>query len=137
MLSPAIDLHTLTNLVLRASCFWVLLRATGLLGWLEILDEAVESGRRVFGNRPFGPSDRGRLAPGCRHQPDRLRSPAALRPELVHDMATGGRRFVQRVDGYEATLVGGTFTFERRQPTGALPGRLVRAGGNGRTLHAA
>jgi hypothetical protein len=26
------------------------------------------------------------------------------KPELVHDMPAGGRRFVQRADGYEATL---------------------------------
>jgi N-acyl-D-amino-acid deacylase len=57
------------------------------------------------------------------------------RPELVHDMPANGRRFVQRVDGYEVTLVAGTPIFERGEHTGALPGRLVRAGGNG--LHAA
>jgi N-acyl-D-aspartate/D-glutamate deacylase len=83
----------------------------------------------------FGISDRGRLAPGLRADVnlidfDRLR---LYQPELVHDMPGGGRRFVQRVDGYEATLVGGTFTFERGEHTGALPGRLLRAGGNGRT----
>ena len=43
-------------------------------------------------------------------------------------MPAGGRRFVQRVDGYEATLVAGTPIFERGKHTGALPGRLVRAG---------
>jgi N-acyl-D-aspartate/D-glutamate deacylase len=50
------------------------------------------------------------------------------KPELVHDMPAGGRRFVQRVKGYEATLVAGTPLFERGEHTGALPGRLVRAG---------
>src|SRR5262249_16217416 len=87
----------------------------------------------------FGFSDRGRLAPGLRADInlidfDHLR---LYQPELVHDMPAGGRRFVQRVDGYEATLVGGTVTFERGEHTGALPGRLVRAGGSGRTLHGA
>ena len=42
--------------------------------------------------------------------------------------AAGGRRFVQRVDGYVATLLAGTPTFERGEHTGAIPGRLVRAG---------
>jgi N-acyl-D-aspartate/D-glutamate deacylase len=51
------------------------------------------------------------------------------KPELVHD--TGGRRFVQRVEGYEATLAAGIPIFERGEHTGALPGRLVRAGRNG------
>jgi N-acyl-D-aspartate/D-glutamate deacylase len=87
----------------------------------------------------FGFSDRGRLAPGLRADVnlidfDRLR---LYQPELVHDMPAGGRRFVQRVEGYEATLVAGTPIFERGEHTGAMPGRLVRAGGNGRGLHAA
>jgi len=87
----------------------------------------------------FGFCDRGRLAPGLRADVnlidfDRLR---LYQPELVHDMPAGGRRFVQRVDGYQATLVAGTPIFERGEHTGALPGRLVRAGSNGRTRHAA
>ena len=78
-------------------------------------------------------TDRGRLAPGLRADVnlidfDRLR---LHKPELVHDMPAGGRRFVQRVDGYEATLVAGTPIFERGEHTGAMPGRLVRAGHNG------
>jgi len=78
----------------------------------------------------FGLPDRGRLAPGLRADVnlidfDRLR---LYLPELVHDMPAGGRRFVQRVEGYVATLVAGTPTFERGEHTGAMPGRLVRAG---------
>jgi N-acyl-D-amino-acid deacylase len=81
----------------------------------------------------FGLSDRGRLAPGMRADVnlidfDRLR---LHKPELVHDMPAGGRRFVQRVDGYEATLAAGIPIFERGEHTGAMPGRLVRAGRNG------
>ena len=59
------------------------------------------------------------------------------KPELVHDMPANGRRFVQKVDGYEATLVAGTPIFERGEHTGALPGKLVRAGRDGEALHAA
>jgi GTP-binding GTPase N-terminal/GTP-binding GTPase Middle Region len=55
----------------------------------------------------------------------------------LRDMPASGRRFVQRVEGYEATLVAGTPIFERGEHTGAMPGRLVRAGGNRRGLHAA
>ena len=78
----------------------------------------------------FGMRDRGRLAPGLRADVnlidfDRLR---LHQPELVNDLPAGGRRFVQRVDGYEATLVAGTPTFERGEHTGAMPGHLVRAG---------
>jgi N-acyl-D-amino-acid deacylase len=41
---------------------------------------------------------------------------------------------VQRVDGYVATLVAGQPIFERGEHTGAMPGRLVRARGNGAAL---
>jgi len=56
---------------------------------------------------------------------DRLR---LYQPELVNDLPAGGRRLVQRVDDYEATFVAGTAIFEQGEHTGALPGRLVRAG---------
>ena len=56
---------------------------------------------------------------------DRMRM---QKPELVHDMPANGRRFVQRVAGYEATICAGTPIFERGEHTGALPGKLVRAG---------
>jgi N-acyl-D-amino-acid deacylase len=87
----------------------------------------------------FGLADRGRLAPGLRADVnlidyDRLK---VQKPELVHDMPANGRRFVQKVDGYEATFVAGTQIYARGEHTGALPGRLVRAGHNEQVLHAA
>jgi len=86
----------------------------------------------------FGLSDRGRLAPGLRADVNlidygRLQ---VQKPELVHDMPANGRRFVQRVEGYEATLVGGEPIFERGEHTGAMPGRLVRAGRDSAALAA-
>jgi N-acyl-D-aspartate/D-glutamate deacylase len=50
-------------------------------------------------------------------------------PQMVFDLPAGGRRLVQRADGYVATVVAGEVTFEQGEPTGARPGRLVRAGG--------
>ena len=78
----------------------------------------------------FGFSDRGRLAPGLRADVnlidfDQLR---LHQPEVVSDLPAGGRRLVQRVDGYRSTLVAGTPVFEDGEDTGARPGRLVRAG---------
>ena len=78
----------------------------------------------------FGFRDRGRLEPGLRADVnlidfDRLR---LHQPEIVHDLPAGGRRLVQRVDGYRATLVAGTPIFEHGEDTGARPGRLVRNG---------
>jgi len=46
----------------------------------------------------------------------------------VHDLPAGGKRLVQRADGYVATLVAGTPVFEHGEHTGAMPGRLVRRG---------
>jgi N-acyl-D-aspartate/D-glutamate deacylase len=49
-------------------------------------------------------------------------------PEVRYDLPMNGRRLVQKVDGYKATLVSGVPTFESGTYTGATPGRLVRAG---------
>src|SRR5258708_20992746 len=73
---------------------------------------------------------RGRLTPGLRADVNLIdfEGLRLYQPELVNDLPAGGRRFVQRVDGYVATLLAGTPTFERGEHTGAMPGRLVRAG---------
>ena len=78
----------------------------------------------------FGFHDRGRLQPGKRADInlidfDRLRLHA---PEIVNDLPAGGKRLVQRAEGYEATLVAGIPVFECGEHTGAKPGRLVRRG---------
>jgi N-acyl-D-aspartate/D-glutamate deacylase len=50
-----------------------------------------------------------------------------LRPPEVHyDLPMGGRRLLQPIDGYDATIVSGIITQRGGQPTGARPGRLVR-----------
>ena len=78
----------------------------------------------------FGFYDRGRWCPGKRADIklidfERLRLHA---PEVVHDLPAGGKRLVQRAEGYAATLVAGTPVFEYGEHTGAKPGRLVRRG---------
>ena len=49
-------------------------------------------------------------------------------PELLYDLPAGGRRIVQRADGYVHTFVAGIETYAEGEATGALPGRLVRGG---------
>jgi N-acyl-D-aspartate/D-glutamate deacylase len=76
----------------------------------------------------YGLTDRGTLEVGKKADInvtdlDALRLHA---PEMIFDLPAGGRRLVQRVDGYRATLVSGEVTFEYGEQTGALPGRLVR-----------
>jgi N-acyl-D-aspartate/D-glutamate deacylase len=72
--------------------------------------------------------DRGVLAPGKKADVnlidhDRL---GLHRPEVVHDLPSGAPRILQRADGYIATIVSGTMTFQEGSPTGERPGRLVR-----------
>ena len=52
-----------------------------------------------------------------------------LRPVMQRDLPAGGKRLVQRAEGYVATLVGGETIAENGALTGARPGRLVRMGG--------
>ncbi|MBA2609675.1 MAG: amidohydrolase family protein [Actinobacteria bacterium] len=77
----------------------------------------------------YGFTDRGEIKPGKRADLnvidfDNLQIHA---PEMIFDLPAGGRRLVQYVDGYTATICAGQVTFENGQPTGARPGRLVRA----------
>lgn len=47
-------------------------------------------------------------------------------PEVAHDLPAGGRRLIQRAEGYTATLLAGQVTYRDGEPTSALPGRLLR-----------
>ena len=47
-------------------------------------------------------------------------------PEVVYDLPAGGKRLVQRTEGFDATIVSGELVYRHGEPSGALPGRLVR-----------
>jgi N-acyl-D-aspartate/D-glutamate deacylase len=72
--------------------------------------------------------DRGLIAPGYKADVnvidyDKLH----LHPPKVHyDLPVGGRRLLQQVDGYDATIVSGVVTQREGRATGARPGKLVR-----------
>jgi N-acyl-D-aspartate/D-glutamate deacylase len=77
----------------------------------------------------FGLSDRGRVRTGMRADLnlidyDNLR---LFRPHHVADLPAGGERFLQHAQGYRAVMVAGVPVLENDQPTGAKPGRLLRA----------
>jgi len=47
-------------------------------------------------------------------------------PKVHYDLPVGGRRLLQQVDGYDATIVSGVVTQRHGAATGARPGRLQR-----------
>lgn len=78
--------------------------------------------------RFIGLRDRGTLEVGMRAdlnvvEHDKLQ---LGRPQLAHDLPAGGKRLLQPVTGYLATLVAGELVAERGVLTGARPGKLVR-----------
>ncbi len=78
--------------------------------------------------RAVGLADRGVIAPGFRADLNVLDLDRMVlhAPEVAHDLPSGGRRLVQRAEGYAATVVNGAIVQRGGVPTGALPGRLVR-----------
>ena len=78
--------------------------------------------------RLVGLNDRGTIEPGMKADVnvidfERL---GMEHPRVVHDLPAGGRRLLQRATGYAVTVQSGAVTFENGEPTGAMPGRLVR-----------
>jgi N-acyl-D-aspartate/D-glutamate deacylase len=51
---------------------------------------------------------------------------APMMPELDHDLPAGARRLKQKAAGMMATVVNGEVVLRNNEPTGALPGRLLR-----------
>ncbi len=75
-----------------------------------------------------GLRDRGALAPGLRADINVVDFDA-LRlcpPQLVSDLPAGGKRFVQRAEGYRHTFVAGVETYRDGAWTGQTPGGLLR-----------
>jgi N-acyl-D-aspartate/D-glutamate deacylase len=78
--------------------------------------------------RAVGLLDRGVLAPGYKADinvidMDRVR---LRRPQMSFDLPGGGRRLLQRAEGYRHTIVSGVEVYRDGEPTDDLPGRLVR-----------
>jgi N-acyl-D-amino-acid deacylase len=76
-------------------------------------------------------ADRGLVRPGYRADLvlfDEARVKPAM-PTVETDLPGGARRLVQKAVGIAATVVNGQVTLEDGQPTGNLPGQLVRGPG--------
>ena len=78
--------------------------------------------------RLYGMTDRGTVEPGALADFNLIDYDALTlgAPFVTNDLPAGGRRLLQKASGYVATIKAGTVTFEHGEPTGALPGRLVR-----------
>lgn len=78
--------------------------------------------------RLYGLNDRGVLKPGYLADinvidMDRLK---LGKPWLAFDLPAGGKRLLQKAEGYECTVKSGVVTFRRGTSTGAYPGGLIR-----------
>ena len=80
--------------------------------------------------RAYGLNDRGQLKPGLLADVNVIDFDALKlhRPVAVADLPAGGKRLVQKAEGYRYTIKSGQVTFQDGESTGALPGGLVRGG---------
>ncbi|MDA1074717.1 MAG: amidohydrolase family protein, partial [Proteobacteria bacterium] len=92
------------------------------------LEEAV---RQISYNTAtlWGLHDRGLLREGMAgdvviFNPDTV---GAMMPEVVHDLPSGARRLKQMAQGISHTIVNGQVLLHNNEPSGNLPGRLLRA----------
>jgi len=78
--------------------------------------------------RMYGLNDRGIIARGMRADMNLVDYDAVRlrQPEMVYDLPGGGKRLIQKAEGYRYTFCNGEVTYENGQHTGAMPGRLLR-----------
>ena len=92
---------------------------------------SIEQAVRAMTSHPagiIGLNDRGVIAPGYKANINVI-DHAGLTlhaPEIIDDLPGGGRRLDQRASGYRYMLVSGAIVTRDDQPTGVLPGKLVR-----------
>lgn len=89
--------------------------------------------------RLYGLDDRGVIAPGYLADLnvidlDRIR---LGKPWLAFDLPAGGKRLLQKADGYDCTIKNGVVTFRDGQWTGETPGGLIRGPQRAEMLEAA
>ena len=102
---------------------WVRDRANGRKSVQDIVHRMTGATADIIGL-----ADRGRIKQGLRADINVIDfdSLALGSPEVHYTLPSDGRRLVQRATGYAATLVRGELVSRNDEPTGALPGRLVR-----------
>lgn len=89
--------------------------------------------------RLYGLDDRGLLAPGYLADINVINMVAVKlgKPWLAFDLPAGGKRLLQKADGYVCTIKTGVVTFEDGKWTGETPGGLIRGPQRAAMLEAA
>ena len=89
--------------------------------------------------RLYGLDDRGIVAPGYRADLNVIDMDALKlgKPWLAFDLPAGGKRLLQKAEGYVATIKDGEVTFRNGEWTGATPGGLIRGPQRAEMLEAA
>ena len=100
---------------------WV--RETGLYSMGEAVRRLTSAPARIIGLK-----DRGVLAPGKRADVNVFDADtvAERQPQLVHDFPGGAPRFIQRSQGYRATIVNGEVSVLEGEHTGTRAGGVLR-----------
>jgi N-acyl-D-amino-acid deacylase len=78
----------------------------------------------------YGFADRGKVLPGYLADLNVIDFDGLTldAPEMAYDLPAGGKRLIQRAQGYAATVKSGVVVRQDDQPTGEYPGGLIRAG---------
>jgi N-acyl-D-aspartate/D-glutamate deacylase len=102
---------------------WVRDRSRGTIGIENAIKRQCSDTARLYGLQ-----DRGQIAPGLLADINLIDMDALKlgKPWMAFDLPAGGKRLLQRADGYVATIKSGVVTFRGGQMTGELPGRLIR-----------
>ncbi|HCJ21361.1 MAG TPA: amidohydrolase, partial [Erythrobacter sp.] len=113
---------------------WVRDRARGTIGLENAIKRQCNDTARLYGLE-----DRGVLAPGYLADiniidMDRIK---LGKPWLAFDLPAGGKRLLQKADGYVATIKNGKVTFREGEWTGEAPGGLIRGPQRAEMLEAA
>lgn len=89
--------------------------------------------------RLYGLDDRGILAPGYLADINVIDfgNLKLLKPWLAFDLPAGGKRLLQKAEGYDYTIKGGKVTFRKGEWTGETPGGLIRGPQRAELLEAA
>jgi N-acyl-D-aspartate/D-glutamate deacylase len=102
---------------------WVRDRSSGKLDLPFVIQRQARDTARAVGLL-----DRGELRPGFKADLNVIDMTVLRmhRPHMSYDLPTGGRRLLQRADGYRHTVVGGVETYRDGEATGELPGTVIR-----------